>query len=142
MTTRILLAAAILAATSAAPGADDPSKKLAEALKGKWQLTARVANGVETDADFVKNRTMVVGDGKYTVYDGEDEYLTAAFRVDATQKPHHFDVPEKDLNQFGVVKLEGDVLTICIGPSDGTRATAFESPKEKDWILVTYKRVK
>ena len=73
---------------------------------------------------------------------GAEEYVTAKFTVDATKKPHHFDIPDARFNQSGVVKLEGEVLTICLGPADGTRATEFESPKGKGRILVTYVRVR
>lgn len=146
MTTRLSLlfaTAAVLTvgAPSTVPGDDaDATKKLAETLKGKWQLTSRIDDGVASDADFVKNRTMVVGDGKYTLYDGKEEFLTTTLKLDATKKPHHYDLP--DLKQYGILKLEGDVLTISLGPADGARATEFASPKGKDWVLVTYKRVK
>lgn len=149
MTTRVpflLVAAAALTAVvpSGATSEDAPnvSKKLVEALKGKWQLTSRIADGAESDADLVKNRTMVVGDGKYTLYNGKDEFLTTSFKVDATKKPHHFDLPDPDQQELGIIKLDGDTLTICIGPKGGPRATEFKSPEGKDWVLVTYQRVK
>jgi uncharacterized protein (TIGR03067 family) len=143
----ILSAVLLLTLFARAPAAPVPThlmkeRPLAEALKGKWQLTSRIENGVESDANLVKNRTLVFGDGKYTLYNGTEEFLTAKFTVDATQKPHHFDIPGPEFGQFGVVKLEGDVLTICIGPPDGARATEFESPKGKGRILLTYKRVR
>lgn len=146
--TRPLIFSAILLLVPLALGAAPVPKHLmrerplAESLKGKWQLTSRVEDGVASDPDLIKKRTMVVGDGTYTLYNVTDELLVAKFAVDAAKAPPHFDIPEPDLSQFGVLKLEGDVLTICIGPPGGSRATGFESPKGKGQILVTYTRVR
>jgi uncharacterized protein (TIGR03067 family) len=115
---------------------------LTEAIKGRWQLTSRIADGVPSDAELVRSRTMVVGDGAYTLYNGGQEVLSVKFKVDATQQPAHFDVPEPHLNNLGVLKLEGDVLTLCLGPARGARATEFASPKGTGRILVTYSRIR
>ena len=138
----ILLLAPLTLVAAPVPTHLMKERPLAEALKGEWQLTSRVENGTASDPDLIKNRRMVVGDGKYTLYNGKDEFLTAAFKVDATQKPQHFDITDARFNQLGVVKLEGDVLTLCLAPSGAARPTEFESPAGKSRILVTYTRVR
>jgi uncharacterized protein (TIGR03067 family) len=146
MTRRLVLSAVVLLVAfplSAAPVPKHLMKNqpLAEALRGKWQLIARVQDGVPSDAELVRNRTMVVGDGTYTLHNGGQLLLTVKFTVDPTQQPQHFNITDPQ-NQLGVVKVEDDVLTLCLGPARGARATEFESPKGANQILVTYMRVR
>src|SRR5262245_5158292 len=150
MSRHVLLASALLALVGAGPPArstdgekDKAVKQFKESLQGKWQMTARIQDGVPSEAKLIKNRTVVfVGDG-YTVRDGEKSVSELSYKIDPTKKPAWLDVVPKDAKEgyAGIIKLEGDILTFCVAPG-GPRPTDFKSEKGDGRLLVKFKRVK
>ena len=129
-----LLASALFAlvvAGTTARSADDEKdqavKRFKDALQGKWQMTSRIQDGVPSEAELIKKRTVTFEGDNYTVRDGVEVVGELSYKVDLAKKPAWFDVTPKDGETAkGIIKLEGDTLTFCVG-SDGTRPSDFKS---------------
>lgn len=132
-------------ARSADDSRDEAVKQFKEKLQGKWQMTSRIEDGVPSDAELVKNRTITVVGDNYTVKDGEKVVSEISYKIDPAKKPAWLDVVPKDAKDAdpgkGIIQLEGDTLTFCVGvglprPSD------FQSKPGEGLLLLEFKRVK
>src|SRR5206468_4382173 len=71
---------------------EETIKRFIEALKGEWQMTSRVDNGVATDEKMVRNRIMIFEADRYLVRDAGKVSIEATYRVDPARKPTWFDI--------------------------------------------------
>ena len=139
-----LLALAVLGthARSADDAKDEAVKRFKESLQGKWQMTSRVQDGVPSEAELVKNRTVTFEGDKYTVRDGDKVVGELSYKVDPAKMPAWFDVTPNNTDYAkGIIKLEGDSLTFCVS-SEGDRPSDFKSERGDERILVEFKKVK
>jgi uncharacterized protein (TIGR03067 family) len=149
MSRHVLLASALTALVVGGPhtrSADDAKdevvKRFKEALQCKWQMTARIQDGVPSEAELIKNRTVTFEGDNYTVRDGVTVVGELSYKVDPAKKPAWLDVTVKDGDSAqGIIKLEGDTLTFCIG-NDSSRPSAFKSERGDGRLLVEFKKVK
>ena len=142
--TSALLALAVTGAhaRSADDEKDEAVKKFKEALQGKWQMTARIEDGVPSEAELIKNRTVVFEGDNYTVQDGGKVISELSYKVDPAKKPAWFDVTPKDGTPAkGIIKIDGDTLTFCV-VNDGDRPSDFKSERGGERLLVEFKKVK
>jgi len=142
--TSALLALAVTGAhaRSADDEKDEAVKKFKEALQGKWQMTARIEDGVPSEAELIKNRTVVFEGDNYTVQDGGKVISELSYKVDPAKKPAWFDVTPKDGTPAkGIIKIDGDTLTFCV-VNDGDRPSDFKSERGGGRLLVEFKKVK
>ena len=145
----VLLASALIALVVSGPharSADDANeeavKRFKEALQGKWQMTSRITDGVPSEAELIKIRTVTFVGDSYTVRDGEKIISEVSYKIDLTKKPAWLDVvAEGEEPGKGIIKLEGDTLTFCVGVEE-TRPGDFKSEKGDGRLLVEFKRVK
>src|SRR5262249_24377827 len=129
-------------ARSADDAKDADVKRIKEALQGKWQMTSRIQDGVSSEAELVKNRTVTFEGDNYTVRDGETVAGEVTYEVDPAKKPAWFDVTLKGGESAkGIVKLEGDKLTFCIG-NNSSRPSEFKSERGDGRLLAEFKKVK
>jgi uncharacterized protein (TIGR03067 family) len=139
-----LLALAVLGthARSADDAKDEAVKRFKESLQGKWQMTSRVQDGVPSEAELVKNRTVTFEGDKYTVRDGDKVVGELSYKVDPAKKPSWFDVTPNNADfAKGIIKLEGDTLTFCVA-GEGDRPSDFKSERGDERIIVEFKKVK
>jgi uncharacterized protein (TIGR03067 family) len=141
-----------LLALGGAAGADEKADKALKELEGTYLVIGLEAKGLKlTEDDFKKtpdaDRQMVIkGDQIVSRLGGKDD--PATIKVDATQKPAHIDITSTKGNNktevnYGIYKLENDVLTICATAN----AEAKDRPKEfkvddKVILLVLKKQAK
>jgi uncharacterized protein (TIGR03067 family) len=136
----------LLSGASAAPAPfKPPKKKIGEAIKGKWQMTSRVDDGVVTPAEVVKRRTMTIEADKYSIYEGNNLWVRCAYKLDGSKKPPWFQATILQdqfvgETQLGIVKVDGDKMILCIARVG--RPDAFTSTPGSGRILVTYTRAK
>jgi uncharacterized protein (TIGR03067 family) len=140
------LAVALLVVSPAARAADDKAdealKKFKGMLQGKWQMTVRVQDGEKSDADLVKKRTVTFDGDKYTLKDDDKALAEVPYTVDPSKTPARFDLtPAEGTSWRGVIKVDGDTLTFCIGSED-PRPDDFKSESGTGRILAEFKRVK
>src|SRR5258708_4487016 len=88
----IALLAAWPKARSADDATDEAVKKYKEALKGEWQMTSRIENGVPSEAEVIKKRTITFEGDKYTVRNGEAIFAQVTYKIDPTKKPAWLDI--------------------------------------------------
>jgi uncharacterized protein (TIGR03067 family) len=117
----------------AADTGDDVSKEL-KALQGKWKTVAVEAAGKALPKDGIPDFTFIIGaNGKSTGKMPQGEYQ-ATITVDPKKNPRtidnlHESGAQKGKKQYGIYKLEGDKLTVCM-----TRPGVAEADRPKDFV--------
>ncbi len=125
-----LAPASVLTSSAQADDATDVLKT----LKGSWTTDDNEAKW-SFDGDKVKTSV------------GGNDYVSKAIVIDAKAKPAKIDFEVKEGDQagataYGIYKLEGDDLTICIAvPGVNTRPTEFAA-KEGEVYVFKLKRKK
>jgi len=122
-------------------GTDPKAKDDKEGLKGEWKITSAKQGGRDADDNIV---------GQPVSFDAEKIKFRheATYTIDATQKPKSIDVevkdgPEREQGTWkGVYELDGDKLTIHIGPPGVDRPTTLESKEGTMTMLLVLERVK
>jgi uncharacterized protein (TIGR03067 family) len=137
----------ILCAVTATGGGGKAGKDELK-IEGAWKVTAMWKNGKKDASDWEKDGGMVLTfkDGKYTVSAGGKEIGPAQFyKIDAKMKPAHLDFwveldGKKGKIIPGLVKVEGDVMTIVNSGPGKERPKDFDDAKGVD--VTTVKRGK
>jgi uncharacterized protein (TIGR03067 family) len=145
MQTALLLGAAF---ALSAPALKDPPKK-PHNIVGEWVVESMVTAGKARPQTAEPLKYVFTADGKWLLYRGER-------KVGDTQRGYstdtNKDTPTIDLTldlsdqetrkTFGIYKVEGDKLTLCIGRVNSDRPKAFEATPEAPATLYVFKRVK
>lgn len=140
----------VLATTlpGAADQGDDARTEL-RALQGTWKAVALEAAGTPLPKDGLPPFTMVIAaDGK-SIGRVPDEEFRFTITVDPKKSPKtmdnlHESGAQKGKMQYGIYKLDGDKLTVCMTPRG---AAASDRPKDftsKDSanVVFVFERVK
>ena len=132
-----------------AAGNDDDVRKELKALQGKWKAVALEAGGKPLPKEAIPDFTFLIGaDGKSTGKMAQSEY-TATITVNPKKDPKtidnvHESGAQKGEKQYGVYKLEGDKLTVCMTPpgaAEGDRPKDFTT-KDSTNVVFVFERVK
>ncbi|HEX3151464.1 MAG TPA: TIGR03067 domain-containing protein [Gemmataceae bacterium] len=128
---------------------DDDVKKELKALEGSWKAVALEAGGKPLPKESVPDFTYVISvDGKATGKMPKGEYSATAI-VNPKKDPKtidnvHESGPHKGKKQFGVYKLEGDKLTVCMtapGAAETDRPKDFAT-KDTAYVVFVFERTK
>jgi uncharacterized protein (TIGR03067 family) len=151
---RALLAAsfAVIAvglSTGAGSGKDD--KKPAPKLEGTYLIVGMEMSGEKIPAEFVTkapeaDRTIVIKDGKLIATKGGKED-TVAYKVDNSKTPAEITTTEtkpggKTETSYGIYKIDGDTLTICMVESSDAkdRPKEFKTEKGSKTMIIVLKK--
>jgi uncharacterized protein (TIGR03067 family) len=106
---------------------DDDVRKELKALQGTWKAVALEAGGMTMPKELTPQFTFIIGaDGKSTGKMSKGEY-SATITVDPKKNPKTMDNlhetgAQKGKKQYGVYKLDGDKLTVCMTPPGAAEA--------------------
>ncbi len=145
---RILLIVAVISvAVPDRPGSTKkPDKPVQEQLIGEWQVTKVLRGGVDDRGGrqdealiFDKDTIQVRESGKIQPH----EY--ANYHIDVTRSPIQIDLDfvlhQRKIPLKGILKLDGDELTICITLAE-KRPLNFESTADSQTVLFHLRRAK
>jgi uncharacterized protein (TIGR03067 family) len=147
---RIICGLVVLSCPLALFAGDDDVRKEVKALQGTWKAVGLEAGGKSYPKDSVPDFTFNIGaDGKSTGKMGKIEYQ-ATITVDPKKSPktidnQHDSGDQKGKKQYGIYKLEGDKLTVCItapGAAAADRPKDFATNKDTTGVVFIFERVK
>ncbi len=132
-----------------APAGDDKVQKEYQALEGKWKTVGGEMAGKPFAKDAFPPFSFTMGaDGKSVGVFGPEEFRFT-MTIDPTSKPKtneivHETGTEKGKTQYGIYKLDGDKLTVCVTPAG---KKAVDRPKEFSTtnsgnVIFVFERVK
>lgn len=129
------------------PVADKPSDKDLASLQGEWRMVSGSADGYALSEDDTHNFKRVCKDDVTTVTNGDQLYLKAKFKLDASKSPKAIDYdfidgPTKGKKQLGIYEIEGDTVKFCFGAPGAERPTDFSCKSGDKRTLSIWKKVK
>ena len=139
----LLLASLMIAVPDREDPAPKRAKSLEEQLVGQWVVVKQVISGKEAP-DRAGGSYIFARDTVQRVEaKGEIKDPPLKYRLDASKTPVAMDIVSvrgENFDIMAIVKLEGDVLTICYSLSD-TRPLEFISPKTANAGLMQLRRL-
>jgi uncharacterized protein (TIGR03067 family) len=141
---RTLMALGLVIAATGVSIAEDKKDPIA----GKWTVESVTRDGKAVDA--FKGAVREIGDGKSTLTppaDSKAPASTATYTLDTTKTPITIDIKPKGgtydgKTLLGIVKVDGDTLTIAFAEPGKDRPTKFESPEGSGVVLSVHKKAK
>ena len=141
---RTLMAAVLAASAVGLAVAADPNDPTA----GKWVVESVTRDGAKDDG--LAGATRVHEGGKYTVTPAAGKSgaaVSGTYTVDAGKSPVTIDMKPaagryKDQTLLGIVKADGDHLTVCFAEPGKERPTKFESGPGSGLVLAIHKKAK
>jgi uncharacterized protein (TIGR03067 family) len=125
--------------------ADDRTDK--DKLQGTWVVTSVAFMGKTKTFEKVEEASYTFKDDKITIHDPsnkKDKGVSVSFKLDDRKDPKQFDMtgpsdddPKETVTVKGFYRLDGDTLTLCVGPPRGERPARFDDNKG---VVMTLKR--
>lgn len=147
MNRRLTAALGILAlfCTTLAYAGGDANKKAVATVQGEWKMVRANKGGKSVEDDKV-NKTVLHFDGDKVdvVEDGKAKKESATYKIDASAEPWKFDLSPPQGNQTleGLIKVDGNKMTIILSRPGGTRPTNLKAEITKDLMKLELEKVK
>lgn len=138
----IVLMTGLLAAI--ASGAEDVESETKK-IQGTWVLASTESDGKAVASESLKGREvrLVFEDDRVIARMGEKSVSLGTFKLDPSRTPRWYDRIYSDGSlRYGIYRLEGDSLTICLAGIGKDRPPAFGTKQGDGLSLLVYKREK
>lgn len=109
-------------------------------IQGEWKTESAKAGGKDLeDAEGFGKATWTITADKITIaFNNEDK--VNSYEMDPAAKPKTINLISENMGtMYGIYKLEGDMLTLCLARE---RPTEFVSKENSSGFLIVLKRVK
>ena len=122
---------------------DDPQEVARH--QGIWVAVSMEREEVKTPLEIVETITRSV-DGDHVVWKRSGKsFAGTTIKLDPATDPKSIDVtpdggPDRDKAVFGIYKLKGDKLTICMADAGETRPKEFSSPRGSKRTMMSFRR--
>ena len=131
---------------STAAGGGDANKEALKKVEGKWVMVSGEVNGQKLPDNVVQAATLTLAGDKHTVKVG-DVTIIGTNKVDITKKPNEIDSmdtagPNAGKTTLGIMKLEGDQMSVCFAAAGKARPTEFTTKSGTGEIYHAWKRAK
>jgi uncharacterized protein (TIGR03067 family) len=114
-------------------------------LEGEWEFESLQVDGGDVAPQMLSGSRLLIDGDRFRMespmanYDGE-------FGIDVDEAPQHIDIefvegPEAGNWSYGIFRLEGDRLTICLGLTGASRPADFTTSSGSGHALETLRRV-
>lgn len=135
----LLVWATVLTATS---GSDDELAR----HQGTWRVRSFVRDGMATPEEIATSIVRIV-EKDHVVWKREGKsFAGTTVKLDPSTRPASIDVipdggPNRDKASFGIYKLEGEILTICMADQGAARPKEFKAEKGSRHTLMVFDRL-
>lgn len=121
------------------PNAVQDDSKL---IEGTWLMVSLEMGGQQMADEALKDRTLVLKDGRYTFQDNHGTY-----KINPAQKPKALDFavtkgPYQGKTILAIYQLTADTFRLCYDLDGEARPAEFKTAPDKTYFLVSYKRGK
>ena len=130
------------------PAPLDPGERVEmDLLQGVWLAESMEINGKPASAKELASTRFTFMKDKILIRDskseGKDQQATYLM-TDWTQSPKHLDITIQNKTLHGIFEVNGDVLKVCYetGDDSANRPTKFATSKEKESVLIVFRRQK
>ena len=122
---------------------DEPVK--AKAWEGEWAAVSVQNNGEKMPDERAQKLRLTLTADRYKTELGDQVLFDSTYTIDTTKSPAHIDIigTEGDFKgkaALGLIKVDGDTLTMCYVMPGGERPSAMESPPGSRVTLLITKR--
>lgn len=119
----------------------------AKDLVGSWSCVAATIDGRPLAQGTAKELRLTLTADRYKTERGEQVLFDSTYKVDASKTPAEIDMigtegDSKGKTAPGILKLDGDTLTMCYVMPGKERPTAFDSQPSSGATLAVWKRAK
>lgn len=116
--------------------------KVIDRLAGTWTPTASTDKGKPLPAAVVAKFTFEFAGTQLRVSRDGKEVLKAAVYVEVRDGKTTFDFVASDATDVGILKFDGDTLTLCSASGSAERPAAFASTEKPGTLLMVLRRKK
>jgi len=109
-------------------------------MQGEWQVVRIERPGSPGNPDELERVRYIFNKDRVTLMNGEQKVWEGVFRLEPTREPKAIDFtgtadPHKGEKGFGIYRVQGDALTMCVGKE---RPPEFSG---KESILIELSRI-
>ena len=100
-------------------------------LEGEWRFVGLQVDGADMPAAAIAESRLLMDGDRFRMESPEANY-DGIFTIDAGAEPMRIDIefvegPEAGNRSYGILELDGDQLTICLGLTGASRPVAFST---------------